>query len=200
MTDTLRRLLSEATPGPWFWAGYTDGCVELRGRPHGQRVVTAMRADPCIVDTEDHGVVLAAEPCGPCRDYARRVREDNDWERRWPCAKPENLGTVWLNTPGEGYVQPANAWAVKEVPYRNDVVRVDHPDAALIVAAVNALPALLDVAEAARKAAEAQDALDEYDVTHAEWDTVRRSPFAAAYTLAYEDLRAALARLEEAIR
>lgn len=38
---------------------------------------------------------------------------------------------------------------IREVPYRGDIAGFDHPDAMLIVAAVNALPALLDAAEAA---------------------------------------------------
>jgi hypothetical protein len=49
-----------------------------------------------------------------------------------------------------GVMTGASALAVREVPYRGDIVDVAHPDARLIVAAVNALPALLDVAEAAQ--------------------------------------------------
>ena len=102
-------------------------------------------------------------------------------------------------TPGP-WIRPWGTYSIRQAFGRGGECTLPQPDIDLITAAVNALPVLLDVAEAARKAAEAQDALDEYEVTHAEWDTVRRAPFAAAYTLAYEDLRAALARLEEAIR
>jgi hypothetical protein len=45
---------------------------------------------------------------------------------------------------GNGVMTPASKLAVREVPYRDDIVDIDNPDAALIVAACNALPALLD--------------------------------------------------------
>lgn len=44
-------------------------------------------------------------------------------------------------------------------PYRFDITGIDHPDPTLLVAAVNALPALLDVAEAAAAFAAAREDL-----------------------------------------
>ncbi len=63
--------------------------------------------------------------------------------------------TFWRRKPDEawgwnGEMETASKAAVREVPYRNDIVDIDNPNAQLIVAAVNALPALLDIVEAAR--------------------------------------------------
>lgn len=92
--------------------------------------------------------------------------------------------TFWSRKPDEhwgwnGDMQTASEAAVREVPYRGDIVDIDNPNARLIVAAVNNLPALLEVAELAD---ELVRAIDE-DRQHAN-KVVR--------------LQAALARLEEA--
>ena len=111
----------------------------------------------------------------------------NEWER---------LRTLLVEaTPGPWHDLPHD-WPGKAIPIlTHDAAHTvamafnrEHTksDAALIVAAVNALPALLDVAEAARR-------------VQREWDTF--GPTGDSPTLAaHRALRSALARLEEATR
>lgn len=150
----LRELAEAATPGPWGWAGHDDGCVELRtvGRG-GQRIVTAMRGEPCVVTLADEvTVALTYEACDDCRErYAEIGRTGNaDLLSDYRCPKEENLATVWLRDPAHGFVLPANAWAVRQQDYRADVARVDHPDARYLAAvSPDVVLALLDELEGA---------------------------------------------------
>lgn len=139
--DALATLLDEATPAPWGWRGNDNGPVELTALHSGyQRVLTTVRSEPCIIYTEADGLIVTDEACVDCRAEAAKVNDPFDGYR---CPKPENLHTLWLQDLDAHVIRPANDWAVRERPYRSDVVAVDHPDAALIVAAVNALPALV---------------------------------------------------------
>lgn len=131
--DELARLASDTTPGPWGWRGYTDGSIELRAlHSGGLRIVSTARAERCIVLLDNEALALADGACDVCRKKYDALTTDPDHDFG-PCAKPENLDTVWLR--GDGFIEPANQWARREVPYRNDVSAVEHPDAELIAAA-----------------------------------------------------------------
>lgn len=143
----LRGLDELATPGPWGWRGQDDGLVELRGHgPFGDfdgRIVSTHRADPCIVTLVDESLALAYDACEPCAKALDEVvlTGSSDLFENHRCAKPENLGTIWLR--GEAGIEPANRWAVRERHYRNDVAYVDHADALFIAAARDAVPVLI---------------------------------------------------------
>lgn len=99
-------------------------------------------------------------------------------------------------------VHPVNwGWWVRNTlmagPAR-DFVAAASPSAT--IALLDELDALRAVAEAAREAATAHDALDEFDVTHDEWQYTARAPFAARHSLAMDILREALTHLEETTR
>jgi hypothetical protein len=119
MTDDLRRLLAEATPGPWRWHGQIGPHHEIGLRTVGNGILYVMGA----------------------KRLGMQGAEFTFW-RRTPDA---HWG--W-----NGDMETASEVAVREVPYRTDIVDIANPNAQLIVAAVNALPALLDVVEAARDA------------------------------------------------
>lgn len=123
---------AESVPsGPWEWRGYTDGDIELRTRHGGGlRIVTTMRAEPCIVALADESISLAYGACGACRRYyAKGIAAG----RRDKCEKPENLNTLWV-WDERGFVSPINDFAVAEQTYRTDVGRVDHPIADFVAA------------------------------------------------------------------
>lgn len=84
---------------------------------------------------------------------------------------------------GSGHMVPTSELAVREVPYRDDIVDIDHPDARLLVEGRNALPLLLAVAAAA-----------------VEYDRVVATPGGAGTAVlpAWHALRAALDALQEA--
>lgn len=105
MTTDLRRLLSEATPGPWAW--------------FNSKVETHLA-------TIDRGQIYVM-------GFARRGMNG---------AQP--MFQVRPDGPGSGVMRTAAELG--------DAMK-SHPDAALIVAAVNVLPAHLAVVDAARKAA-----------------------------------------------
>lgn len=177
--ERLRALCAAATPGPWGWRGHDDGCVELEAqRRGGQRVVSAMRGEPCIVTLADGDPALMYEACASCRSkWAEAAKADDPtlvWES-YRCPKPENLGTVWLWN-GKGFVEPANRWAKRQQPYRSDVADVDHPDARFIAEARTALPALLDERDKLRAALQEMR------------DAFLESTHQYAQDLAYDDL------------
>ncbi len=146
--DELRALTAAATPGPWGWRGNDDGAVELTALHSGyQRVLTTVRSEPCIIYTEAEGLIVTDEACDDCRAEAAKVHDPFDGYR---CPKEANLGTIWLQDLDAHVIRPANTWAVREVPYRSDVVAVEHPDAALIVWCRNHADALADLIDAAR--------------------------------------------------
>jgi hypothetical protein len=132
----LRKIAEAAITGPWAWRGYTDGSIELRTMHSGQqRVITTMRAEPCIITDDAESIGLAYNACGSCRRYfAAWTRHDDIGDRTEPCEKRENLNTVWLLDHDRHVVRPANDWAVPEVDYRTDVLYIDHPDAVYIAA------------------------------------------------------------------
>jgi hypothetical protein len=117
MTAELRRLLAEATPGPWRWHGQIGPNHEIGLRTVGNGVLYIMGA----------------------KRLGMQGAEFTFWRRK----PDEHWG--W-----NGDMETASEVAVREVPYRKDIVDIANPNAQLIVAAVNALPALLDVVEAAR--------------------------------------------------
>ena len=55
----------------------------------------------------------------------------------------------------DGLFKPASELAVREVPYRDDIIDIDHPDARFIARARTDIPALLAELRAARKVIEA---------------------------------------------
>lgn len=128
--DAIEALARAATPGPLAWRGYVDGSIELRTADRGgQRIVTTMRSEPCVVELADGSIALTAQACGSCLEEARKS-EDPFVDYR--CPKKENLDTIWLHDWGTHLIRPANDWAVREQPYRGDVARVEHPDARFI--------------------------------------------------------------------
>lgn len=150
--DAIKARCEAATPGEWAWRGYVDGSIELRAlHSMGKRIVTTTRAEPCVVELPNSiwggPWSLTANACDDCKAEAAK---DHDPFVDYRCSKPENLDTIWLA--GEHFIEPSNTWAVREVPYRTDVVRVDHPDAEFIAAARTDVPAL--VAEVERLRAE----------------------------------------------
>ncbi len=129
-----------ATKGPWAWRGYTDSSIELRGlHSGGIRIVSTMRAEPCVVETIAGSITLTAGACDSCK---AEMTKKLDPFVEYQCPKPENLDTIWLQDP-DGFIRPANQWAMREVPYRNDVASIAHPDAHFIAAARSDVPALL---------------------------------------------------------
>lgn len=128
----LRAVATVATRGPWAWRGYTNQSIELRTVGQGgQRIIATQRSRPCVVGLADGSISLTLEACSSCRrEYAKP--HDPFVDRDAPCENDENLDTVWLRDAEAGFIRPANHWAVREVPYRNDVARVDHPDATYI--------------------------------------------------------------------
>jgi hypothetical protein len=119
-------------------------------------VITTMRAQPCVVLLDDDAIALTSDACDTCRAEMTKTRDPFvDWPG---CPKEENLDTVWLTAaPG---VRPANSWAVREVPYRADIVGVEHPDAEFIAHAREDVPALIAEVERLRRALAILDARD----------------------------------------
>lgn len=149
--DAIKARLAAATPGPWGWRGNSDGAIELRTlHSVGLRVITTMRAQPCGVESDDGEIVLAAEACAPCRGNHAKYMAGEDLDDAERCAKPENLNTVWLWD--NGFVSPANKWAVNERTYRTDIARVEHPDAELVANAPTDIAALVAEVERLRSA------------------------------------------------
>lgn len=145
--DDLRALSAAATPGPWGWRGNDDGAVELSALHSGyRRVLTTVRSEPCIIYTEAEGLIVTDEACDDCRAEAAKMHDSFDGYR---CPKEANLGTIWLQDLDAHVIRPANTWAVREVPYRSDVVAVQHPDAELIVWLRNHADALANLIDAA---------------------------------------------------
>lgn len=151
--DELRRLAEAATAGPWGWRGNDDGLVELRGHgPFGRfdgRVVSTLPAEPCIVPLPDGDAALTDWACVSCQAMWAEwdAADHSDMWEDYRCPKERSLSTLWLTKKGVG-IQPANTWAVREVPYRTDVASVDHPDAQYIAAvSPDVVLALLDEIE-----------------------------------------------------
>jgi hypothetical protein len=128
----LRTLAEAATPGPWRWTGRTDGAVELATVDRGRQYVLAtQRPQPCAVYAD--GAMYEVDPehtCGACAAEMRKTLDP--WIDADPCEHPENLHTLWVQD--DGCIRPINEFAVREVPHRSDVDRVDHPDAAYLAA------------------------------------------------------------------
>jgi hypothetical protein len=151
--DALREALAAATPGPWRWAGNTDtGEPRLTGRGCD---VLAIGYEPRSTTGRDADEV---------RSYARESGVDEDeavdmWAND-QYGEPIKEPRLWFYT--DHLAVDAREHAVYEVApeatsredprvYRADLVDLRHPDARLIVAAVNALPALLADLNAARE-------------------------------------------------
>lgn len=139
----LRALAEKAMPGPWGWTGQDDGSVELTTLHSGhQRIITTVRSSPCLVELPGECWSLTADACDSCKAEAAK---DFDPFVDYRCPKPANLNTVWLLDHDAHVIKPANTWAVREQPYRGDVARVEHPEAAFIAACTpDVVLALLD--------------------------------------------------------
>lgn len=148
--EAIKARAEAATPGEWAWRGYADGSIELRAlHSMGKRIVTTTRSEPCVVELASDDIfgdwVLTTDACDGCKAEAAKTRDPFVDYR---CSKPENLDTIWLA--GDHVIEPSNNWAVREVPYRTDVVRVEHPDAAFIAHARTDVPALVAEVERLR--------------------------------------------------
>jgi hypothetical protein len=146
--DEAQKLCDEATREPWGWRGYDDGSIELRAlHSGGLRIITTIRSESCVAETDDGALVLLRGACASCR--RGYVAADIDEMQR--CEKPENLNTVWAWSE-QGFIKPLNEWAVREQPYRADVAEVTHPDARFVARSRELLPRLVAEVGAARAA------------------------------------------------
>jgi hypothetical protein len=150
--EAIKARAEAATRGPWGWRGQDDGSIELRAlHSGGLRIISTARAAPCMVElqSEDEYTpgdwVLTADACDGCKAEAAKTQDP--W-LNYRCSKPVNLDTIWLR--GEHFIEPSNKWAVRERPYRNDVERVDHPDAEFVAHAREDIPALIAEVERLR--------------------------------------------------
>lgn len=155
----LRRLLEAATPGPWRWAGNVDN-----GEPY--------IAGGCSGGFGSSSVMaIGWEPrstTGRAADEVRSYASESDMDESeavdmWAndqYGEPIREPRLWFYTDHMAVeardhvtfeVAPAATTREDPAVYRADITDVRHPDAALITAAVNALPALLDDLEAARE-------------------------------------------------
>lgn len=131
LLDEIAERWEKAWPGPWGWRGYTNGSIELRTlHSGGQRIVTTHRSEPCVVELADDAWAITAAACASCR--AEAAKPFDPWVDYKGCPKPENLDTIWVHQRDIGVIKPINDFAVPEVDYRNDVDRIDHPDAQAI--------------------------------------------------------------------
>jgi hypothetical protein len=132
MSAELRRLLSEATPGPWRW--FDDN------RASSPYLATVDRGRVYVMGFARRGM-NSAQPLF-------QVRDDPEHPTWGVMQSAAEIGPEWTT----------------------------HPDAALIVAAVNALPDLLAVIDAARRASDAMDEMHDsceragrcFDIAHSE--------------------------------
>ncbi len=133
----LRALLAEATGRPWAWRGNVDNWNIWLGGFYDH------------VDKETGGR----------RRWGTTVLDFARWGMRG--ARPRfNVDNLMHNGDEFAVYEVARTATSRKDPrvYRGDIVDLRHPDARLIPAAVNALPALLDdldAAEHARTAARA---------------------------------------------
>jgi len=174
----LRELLDRATPPPWRWAGYIAPdhfeIPEIRTTHSGQirvlafpahrtiRTVYANTWDPVDVpvDQKVEETLYSRIAVPEHITINERGEEEENGEF---LAYVEHEHVMAFQHPQGGSVEPVGAdtvpprWdcfrgrttteAGKE-PYRYDISGIDHPDADLLIEAVNALPALLDALEA----------------------------------------------------
>ncbi len=148
--DAIKARKDAATPGPWKWAGYTDGSIELRTVGQGgRRIVTTVRTEPCLVELPGEDWSVTADACDSCLAESKKTMDP--W-LNYRCPKEANLDTVWLHDNDGDLIRPANVWAVRERPYRNDVASVDHPDAEFIAHARQDIDDLVAEVEALRAA------------------------------------------------
>lgn len=111
----LRTLLAAATPGPWAWYGNT-------------------KTQTCYLATVGGGRVFVMQ-------FDRWGMQNAQPTFQWPVGHADGSGTGVMYPMSK---LPEDAGPDFEVSYRRDFVGIKHPDASLIVAAVNALPGLLD--------------------------------------------------------
>lgn len=167
--DRLRDLEQAATPGPWGWTGNLHNRqVELSTLHSGRLGVMRFErwgmtsAQPVFLDPES-------------------VRED------------PMMGVTTVKVSSAPVFEVCREATSADDPrvYRSDIVGIRNPDAALIPEARNALPALLDVAEAAR----ALSRMNEGDTMCCERSIHTRG--ADHHGCQWHDLSVALARLDE---
>ncbi len=169
----LQGLIDRATEGPWYWGGYTDrNDVRLMSmasmRPY---VLGQMTTLPCLVESDSYGMVATLDACDDCKKMIDRWDADikgdepDMWEG-YQCPRTDLPGLSFRD-PADHVMRPAATYAVKEVEYRNDVVALDHPDASLIAASRNALPALVEEVADLRKQVEAWERRATY--VHQHW-------------------------------
>lgn len=90
-----------------------------------------------------------------------------------------------------GKREPVSEVAVREVPYRDDIVDIDNPNAQLIVAAVNALPGLLDVVGAVTEyLAHDGSGIRQTGRFRGDWDAIEASAALARLRAALDNLEA----------
>ncbi len=145
----LRALLEKATPGPWCWAGNID-----TGEPYLASRAPGMGASVLAIGWQPRSTTGRA--ADDVRSYARESCED-----------PDEMVDMWANDQYGEHIKEPRLWfytdhmaveardlvtfevapqaTTRDDPkvYRADITGIRHPDAQLITAAVNALPALL---------------------------------------------------------
>ena len=150
--EAIRRRLAAVPKGPWGFRGEASRSIELRTlHSGGIRLISTMMPDPCFVTVNGGDAQLGETPCDNCRtNYEQQDDDEFDWADAAPCTNPRAYDTLWLWSSDDGnlgnpfgHIQPANDWAVKERPYRDDVARVEHPIAEFVERSVTDIADLL---------------------------------------------------------
>lgn len=149
--EAIRRRHAAVPRGPWGFRGQASGSIELRTlHSGGIRLISTMMPAPCFVIVDGGDAQLSDNPCETCRtNFEQQDDDEFDWADAAPCTNPRAHDTLWLWHSDRGlndwlgHIQPANDWAVKERPYRDDVARVEHPIAEFIERSVDDIGALL---------------------------------------------------------
>ncbi len=174
----LRRLLDAATPGPWFWWGNTDThSVALCGRQPGLgvcEVISSLNEERSIASRDADQQREGMRDAGYTEAQIAKAIEE--WaEDEWGYPRTD----ARLSVTDEHYIRrTAEELAVYQVAraqglpddtprdhpkvYRADVCDLRAPNARLIPAAVNALPALLGAAAERDALAAKLDAVREW--------------------------------------
>lgn len=158
----LRALLAAATaPGKWHWAGNVD-----TGEPFlATWIPGAGRCSVLSIGSEDRSTT--GRQADEVRSYARESNLDPEEEvETWAedqYGNPIKEPRLWFFT--DFFADPARDKVIYEVAptatsrsdkkvYRGDITGIRHPDAELIVEAVNQLPGILDRLDAVRALAD----------------------------------------------
>ena len=117
MSDVAERIevaLQGVTQGDWYWGGSIKFGIRLMSKASGR---------PYVMDFRRHGM-QGAQPIFPVQTDAELLDAPPTWHN--------------------GVMTDATHLAIRGVPYRDDVVDIDNPNARLIAAAPSLLRDALD--------------------------------------------------------